>query len=312
MRIVMPGGTGQIGRILDRALTADGHEVLVLSRRPRRDQEIHWDGRSLGRWTDALDGADAVVNLAGRSVDCRPTEQNLRDMRESRVHSTRTVGRAIAGARRPPRVWLQMSTATIYSHTYGAPHDEDTGVIGGGEPGAPRAWDHSVRIARDWEREQRDAATPHTRRVALRCAAVMSPDAGGTFDRLLRLARTGLGGPVDGGTQYVSWIHDHDLVRAVRFLLHREDVTGPVNLAAPTPVAQRVFMQTLRRAAGIPVGLPATRWMARAGAFALRTDTELLLKSRAVAPGRLLAAGFGFEHPHWSAAAADLVRRARR
>ncbi|MFE6872237.1 TIGR01777 family oxidoreductase [Kitasatospora sp. NPDC057692] len=311
MRIVIPGGTGQIGRILDRALTADGHEVLVLTRRPRRDQEIHWDGRSLGRWTDALDGADAVVNLAGRSIDCRYTEQNLRDMRESRVHSTRTVGRAIAGARRPPRVWLQMSTATIYAHTFGTPHDEDTGVIGGGEPDAPRSWDHSVRIARDWEREQSDAATPRTRRVALRCAAVMSPDAGGAFDRLVRLSRAGLGGPVDGGAQYVSWIHDHDLVRAVRFLIHREDVTGPVNLAAPKPLPQRAFMRTLRQAKGIPVGLPATRWMARAGALALRSDTELLLKSRAVVPGRLLAAGFGFEHPHWPAAAADLVRRMR-
>ncbi|MFD7415036.1 TIGR01777 family oxidoreductase [Kitasatospora purpeofusca] len=312
MRIVIPGGTGHIGRVLDRALTADGHEVVVLTRRPRRDQEIFWDGRSLGRWTAAIDGADAVVNLAGRSVDCRYTEENLRDMMESRVHSTRAVGRAIAGARRPPRVWLQMSTATIYAHTYGAPHDEDTGVIGGEEPGVPAYWERSVRIARAWEREQTEAATPHTRRVALRCAMVMSPEPGGAFDQLLRLARTGLGGSVDGGAQYLSWIHDRDLVRSVRFLIDREDIAGPVNLAAPTPVPQRVFMRTIRRAKGIPVGLPATRWMAEVGAFALRSDTELLLKSRAVAPGRLLAAGFGFEHPHWPAAATDLLRRMRR
>ncbi|MEV6975604.1 TIGR01777 family oxidoreductase [Kitasatospora sp. NPDC093806] len=312
MRIVIPGGTGQIGRMLDRALTDEGHEVLVLTRRPSRDQEIYWDGRSLGRWTDAIEGADAVVNLAGRSVDCRYTEENQRDMLDSRVHSARAVGRAIAGARRPPRVWLQMSTATIYTHTYGTPHDEADGVIGGGEPDVPRYWDRSVRIARAWEREQTDAATPHTRRVALRCAMVMSPDRGGAFDRLVRLARTGFGGPIDGGAQYMSWIHDQDLVRAVRFLIDREDLTGPVNLAAPAPLPQRVFMQTIRRAKGIPVGLPATRWMAELGAFALRSDTELLLKSRAVVPGRLVEAGFGFEHPHWPAAAADLLRRMRR
>ncbi|MEE1821944.1 TIGR01777 family oxidoreductase [Streptomyces sp. BE20] len=311
MKIVIPGGTGQVGRILDRALTAEGHEVLVLTRQPRRDREIYWDGRTLGRWTEVIDGADAVVNLAGRSVNCRYTEQNQRDMMDSRVHSTRTVGRAVAGARRPPRVWLQMSTATIYPHTYGAPHDE-AGPLGGGEPGAPRSWDRSVQIARAWEREQTDAATPATRRVALRCAMVMSPDRGGAFEQLVRLARTGFGGPIDGGTQYMSWIHDRDLVRAVRFLIERDDLEGPVNLAAPAPLSQRAFMRALRRAKGVPIGLPATRWMAEVGAFALRSDTELLLKSRAVVPGRLLDAGFGFEHPHWSAAAGDLVRRMRR
>ncbi|WP_327675042.1 TIGR01777 family oxidoreductase [Kitasatospora sp. NBC_00458] len=312
MRIVIPGGTGQIGRILDRALTAEGHEVVVLTRRPGRDQEIYWDGRTLGRWTDAVDGADVVVNLAGRSVNCRYTEQNQRDMMDSRVHSTRAVGRAIAGARRPPRVWLQMSTATIYAHSHGAPHDEADGVLGGGETGVPRHWGRSVQIARAWEREQADAATPATRRVALRCAMVMSPDRGGAFDQLVRLARTGFGGPIDGGTQYMSWIHDRDLTRAVRFLIDRDDFAGPVNIAAPAPLPQRAFMQTIRRAKGIPLGLPATRWMAEVGAFALRSDTELLLKSRSVKPGRLLDAGFGFEHPHWSAAAADLVRRMRR
>ncbi|MFE1923544.1 DUF1731 domain-containing protein [Streptomyces asoensis] len=311
MKIVLPGGTGQVGTVLRRALTAAGHEVVVLSRRPAGDREIPWDGRTLGPWTGAIDGSDVVVNLAGRSVGCRYTPDNLRAMMESRVESTRVVGRAIAAAARPPRVWLQMSTATVYAHRFDAPHDEATGVIGGTEPGVPGYWGYSVDIATAWEAEQEAADTPHTRKAALRAAMVMSPDRGGVFDVLSRLTRLGLGGPVAGGRQYVSWIHDHDFVRAVGFLVDRDDLSGPVNLCAPAPLPHRDFMRALRGAWGVPVGLPATRWMAEIGAFALRTDTELLLKSRRVVPGRLLDAGFAFDRPEWSPAAADLVRRAR-
>ena len=312
MRIVLPGGTGQVGGVLERALTAVGHEVVVLTRRPTRDCELAWDGRTLGPWAaEAIDGADAVVNLAGRSVSCRYTPANLREMMASRVDSTRVVGQAIAAAARPPRVWLQMSTATVYAHRFDAPNDEATGVLGGAEPGVPDYWEYSVRIARAWEREQELADTPHTRRVALRSAMVMSPDRGGVFDALLGLTRLGLGGPVAGGRQYVSWIHDVDFVRSVLLLIEREDIEGPVNLAAPGPLPQRDLMRALREAWGAPVGLPATRWMAELGAFALRTDTELLLKSRRVTPGRLLDAGFRFEHECWPEAAADLVHRAR-
>lgn len=312
MKIVLPGGTGQVGGVLRLALTAAGHEVVVLTRRPVRDGEVRWDGRTLGPWKEAVDGSDVVINLAGRSVSCRYTDENLRAMMDSRVDSARVVGEAIAGARKPPRVWLQMSTATIYAHRFDAPNDEATGVIGGAEPGVPDYWAYSVEIARNWEREQERAATPRTRKVALRSAMVMSPDRGGVFDYLLWLARLGLGGPVAGGAQYVSWIHDRDFVRAVEFLIDRDDITGAVNLAAPGPLPQREFMRVLRGAWGMPVGLPATRWMAGLGAFALRSDTELLLKSRRVVPGRLTEAGFGFEHGAWPTAAADLVGRARR
>jgi uncharacterized protein (TIGR01777 family) len=311
MKIVMPGGTGQVGTVLKRALSAAGHDVVVLSRRPGRQGEVHWDGATPGPWAEEIDGSDVVVNLAGRSVNCRYTPANLREMMDSRVHSARVVGEAIAAAARPPRVWLQMSTATVYAHRYDAPNDEATGVIGGSEPDAPGYWAYSVDIAKAWEREQETAGTPHTRKVALRAAMVMSPDRGGVFDVLLRLARLGLGGPVAGGAQYVSWIHDQDFVRAVEFLVARDDITGPVNLAAPEPLPQRDFMRALRTAWGVPVGLPATRWMAEAGAFVLRSDTELLLKSRRVVPGRLLDAGFTFGHPDWPAAADDLARRFR-
>ena len=315
MKVVIPGGTGQVGGLLRRALSARGHDVVVLSRHPGELEagirHVAWDGRVLGPWAAELDGADAVVNLAGRTVSCRYTSENLQQMMDSRVESTRVVGAAIAQAASPPGVWLQMSTATIYADRRDAPNDEATGVIGGHEPGVPDYWEYSVRIARCWEAAQLEAAVPHTRRVALRSAMVMSPDRGGVFDVLLRMARLGLGGAVAGGGQYVSWIHDHDFVRAVELLLDREDLDGPVNLAAPEPLPQRDLMKDLRRAWGRRVGLPATAWMAEIGAWALRSDTELLLKSRRVVPGRLLEAGFEFEHPQWSAAAEDLVRRVR-
>jgi uncharacterized protein (TIGR01777 family) len=311
MKIVIPGGTGQVGTILNRALTEAGHDVVVLTRRPVRDREVRWDGETLGPWAEEIDGSDLVVNLAGRSVDCRYTAANLRAMMDSRVHSARVVGEAIAAAGRPPRVWLQMSTATVYSHRFDAPNDEATGVIGGTEPGVPGYWAYSVEIAKAWERAQERAETPHTRKVSLRTAMVMSPGRGGVFDTLLRLTRLGLGGPIAGGAQYVSWIHDRDFVRAVEFLAGRDDLAGPVNLAAPAPLPQRTFMRVLRAAWGVPAGLPATRWMAELGAFALRSDTELLLKSRRVVPGRLLDAGFAFDHAQWPEAADDLVRRVR-
>lgn len=300
-----------MGGILRRALTAAGHEVVVLTRRPSRAGEIAWDGENLGDWAGAIDGCDVVINLAGRSVSCRYTPENLRAMMDSRVRSARVVGEAIAVAARPPRVWLQASTATVYAHRFDAANDEATGVLGGDEPGVPGYWAYSVEIAQAWERAQDLAVTPSTRKVALRSAMVMSPDRGGVFDVLSWLARLGLGGPVAGGAQYVSWIHENDFVRAIEFLVDRDDIAGPVNVAAPGPLPQRAFMRALRGAWGVPVGLPATKWMAEIGAFVLRSDTELLLKSRRVVPGRLVEAGFAFDYPEWPAAATELAGRIR-
>ena len=311
MKIVIPGGSGQVGAILERAFTAAGHRVVILTRNPKRPNEVSWDGRTPGAWAAEIDGCDAVVNLAGRSVSCRYTPENLREMMDSRVLSARAVGRAVAEAAAPPRVWLQASTATIYAHTFGAPNDE-AGAIGGTEPGVPGYWAYSVQIAKNWEQEQAEAETPQTRKVALRSAMIMSPDRAGIFDYLSWLARLGLGGPVAGGRQYVSWIHDRDFVRAVEYLITHAELDGPVNLAAPGPLPQRDFTRVLRKAWGMPIGLPATRTMAEIGAFVLRSDTELLLKSRRVVAGRLPEAGFRFEYPEWDAAARDLVRRARR
>jgi uncharacterized protein (TIGR01777 family) len=311
MKIVIPGGTGQIGAMLARAFRARGDDVVVLSRAAGAGDArvVAWDARTVGPWAAEIDGADVVVNLAGRSVNCRYTRVNMDAMMRSRVDSTRAVGEAIERAARPPRLWLQMSTATIYAHRFDAANDEATGVIGGSEPDAPAYWKFSIDIAQAWERALDEARAPSTRKVALRAAMVMSPDRGGIFDVLLRLVRFGLGGAVAGGKQYVSWIHEADFVRAIDFLIAREDLEGAINLAAPEPLPQRDFMAALRAASGTRIGLPAAKWMAEIGAFFLRTDTELLLKSRRVVPGRLTTAGFTFDFPTWPAAARDLVRR---
>lgn len=313
MKIVIPGGSGQVGTLLARAFVAEGHEVVILSRRARRSawRVIEWDGESLGDWISGIDGADVVINLAGRSVNCRYTAKNRREIKESRIKSTRVIGEAIAKAARPPAVWLQMSTATIYAHRFDAPNDEMTGILGDSEENAPETWRFSIDIAKSWEQAALDAATPYTRRVLLRSAMVMSPDRGGIFDVLLGLVRRGLGGTSGDGRQYVSWIHERDFIDAVRWLIAHPDIEGPVNLASPNPLPNAEFMRVLREAWGTRIGLPATRRMLEIGAFLMRTESELILKSRRVGPGRLLESGFRFSFSTWPEAAGDLCRRWR-
>jgi uncharacterized protein (TIGR01777 family) len=313
MKIVIPGGTGQVGTLLSRAFVADGHEVVVLSRSrvnaPWR--AVRWDAEAVGDWAAEIDGADVVINLAGRSVNCRYNAENRRLIKESRIKSTRAVGQAIASAARPPRVWLQASTATIYSHRYDAPNDESTGVLGGSEEDAPDTWRFSIDVAKSWEQAANETIVPGTRKVFLRSAMIMCPDRGGVFDVLLGLVRWGLGGASGDGRQYVSWIHDRDFISAVYWLFDHTQLEGPVNLASPNPVPNAEFMRTLRAAWGIGFGLPATRWMLEVGAFFMRTETELVLKSRRVVPGRLLQSGFAFQFPTWAEAASDLCLRWR-
>lgn len=313
MKIVIPGGSGQVGTLLARAFHADGHQVVELSRRPRQVpwRTVAWDAQHQGAWSREIDGADVVVGLAGRSVDCRYTPANRRLILDSRVQSTLAVGAAIAAAARPPRVWLQASTATIYAHRYEAPNDEATGVLGGDEPGAPSTWNFSIAVAKAWEAAAAQVPLPHTRLVLLRSAMTMSADRGGIFDVLLRLVRFGLGGTPGDGRQFVSWIHGEDFVRAVHWLIAHEELAGAVNLAAPEPLPFAEFLRLLRFAWGARIGLPAARWMLEIGAFVMRTETELILKSRRVVPGLLLSSGFEFRHPQWAAAAQDLCRQWR-
>jgi uncharacterized protein (TIGR01777 family) len=308
--MVLAGGSGHVGVVLARRFHAAGNKVIVLSRAQRNTpwRTVHWDGTNFGNWTSELDGADVLVNLAGRSVNCRYTPPNRREIMQSRVQPTRLLGRALRQLTRPPRLWINASTATIYRHSYDRAMDE-TGEIGGAEPDIPSSWRFSVDVATSWERAFFSSATPQTRKLAIRSAMTMSPDRGGIFDVLLRLVRFGLGGTAGSGQQYVSWIHEADFLRCIDHLISREDIDGVVNLASPNPLPNREFMSALRRAWGTRIGLPASKWMLEVGTFLLRTESELVLKSRRVVPGRLLQSGCQFQFPDWVTAAEDLVQR---
>lgn len=310
MRVVIFGGTGQLGSFLTRWLREQGHTVQVVGRRVE-DPALRWDGRSDGEWMAVVEGADAVVNLAGRSVNCRYNWPNLNEMMQSRTDSCAAVGRAIAKAENPPPVWIQASTATIYAHTLTELWDEERGVLGGREAGVPAYWAYSVAIARAWEYALQAANTPKTRKVAIRTGFTMSPDKGGVFDVLARLASVGFGGPLAGGRQSISWIGDEDFVRAIVHCIEHEALEGPVNLTTPEPVSNRAFMEQLVKDTGGWLAFPIAKWMAWIGAIGLRTDIELMVKSRRAVPKKLLDSGFRFVNPSWEETCPVLVARWR-
>src|SRR5438128_2474787 len=295
-RIIIAGGSGFIGRLLTDRLVSGNNDVIVLTRSPgpvaQSIRQVGGDGRMLGDWARELEGARALINLAGRSVNCRYNERNRREILESRVDSTRVLGEAIARCNTPPAVWLNASTATIYKHTFDRQMDEATGEIGA----TPEAKDaFSIEVARAWEEAFFEASTPATRKVALRTAMVFAASKGGVYRVLRGLTRWGLGGAIAGGRQYISWIHEADFGRALEWLIERDDFSGPVNLASPNQIPQRDMMRIIRRELGVPFGLPATRRMV--ATFVHRTEAELIIKSRRVVSGRLLAAGFQFRFP---------------
>lgn len=313
MKIVIPGGTGHVGQLLAQRFYDEGHEVVVLSRSPQNRpwKTLAWDAQTQDDWSKEINGSDVVINLAGRSVNCRYTDENRRQIMDSRVNSTRAVGEAIANAANPPKIWLQMSTATIYAHRFDAANDEANGIIGGSEPDVPRSWDFSIEVAKNWENAQSAFKTMRTRQVQMRTSLVLSPDKNGIFDTLLGLVKKGLGGTAGDGRQYISWMHEDDFARAVQFLIKREDISGAVILASPNPLPNSEFMKILRDAQGVRIGLPAAKWMLTLGAILMQTETELALKSRRVVPKRLLDAGFEFKFPNWEAAARDLCEKRR-
>jgi uncharacterized protein (TIGR01777 family) len=303
MKIVIPGGSGHLGTLLARAFYPQ-HEVVVLSRhgalRPWRT--VAWDGVNLGSWTGEIDGADVVINLAGRHVNCRYTDANKREILDSRVLSTRVIGEAIAAVQNPPHLWLQASTATVYPHRADTASDEETPI----DDDVPPAWRFSIEVGRQWERALDDAKTPRTRKVKLRSAVVMTPDAGTPFAIFLNLVRFGLGGKAGDGRQYVSWVHHEDFVRAIRFLIEQRFIDAVVNIAAPNPLPNADFMRAIRKAWGVPLGIPAERHLLEVIAFLIRSEPELLLKSRRAISGVLTRNGFRFQHPDWPEAARQL------
>jgi uncharacterized protein len=309
MKIVIAGGSGQVGSLLAHHYHSRGDAVAVLTRRLENTKwrAVVWDGRTGGEWEDELVGADVVINLAGRSVNCRYTPRNRREIISSRLEPTWALGKAISESPSPPKLWLQASTATIYAHRYDAPNDEHTGVIGGLEPDVPDSWRFSIDVATSWENAALEAPVPHTRRVFMRSALTMHPESGSVFDTLLRLVRFGLGGQPGDGQQYVSWIHWRDFIRALDWIIETKKLDGPINIASPNPLPNHEFMRHLRKAWGARIGLPAPAWMVDIGAFFLRTESELVLKSRRVIPARLQESGFTFNYPQWETAAEDLV-----
>lgn len=303
--IVIFGANGFLGRYLSRHFTRQGREVVCIARHREGwsgdGMFLEWDGRNSGPWELALEGAEAVINLAGRSVDCRYTEENRRVILDSRVESTRVIGRAIAGCKVPPKVWLNASTATWYRHAEDKPQDDWLGEPGEG---------FSCDVARAWEEAFFGAMVPaQTRKVAMRIGMVLANEPGTVFDVLHKLTRCGLGGTMGGGNQRVSWIHMEDFLRAVEFLVNDPFIEGTLNVTAPEFPSNRGLMREFREVFGMPLGLPATRWMLELGARLLGTETELVLKSRWAEPLRLRDAGFRWRHATVSHAVADLRPR---
>ena len=300
-RIVITGANGFLGKCLSRWHLQKGYEVVGLSRHGGVEEGVkclEWDGESLGPWKDELEGAEAVVNLAGRSVNCRYGEKNRKLIFGTRENSTRVIGEAIQGCERPPKVWLNSSTATIYRHAEDGPQDEVEGEIGTG---------FSVEVAKAWEKAFFESEVPdEVRKVALRSSIVLANEDGTVFDYLFKLSRLGLGGTMGTGRQKVSWIHIEDFCRAIDWLIEKEQTEDLYNLVAPGVIDNREFMAEFRKIAGCRFGLPAAKWMLEIGAFFMRTETELILKSRWVKGTRLKNEGFEFRWPEFSAALENL------
>jgi uncharacterized protein len=305
-QILIAGGSGFLGHALAGHFQKSGHPITVLTRSPKKMvngvRAIEWDARTLGGWAQELDNAAAVINLVGRSVNCRYHQRNRKLILESRVEATRVIGEAIAQCKSPPPVWLNASTATIYRHTFGPAWDESGEIAS-----TPEAKDKfSIEVATVWERALDEARTPLTRKVALRAAVVFGRNNNSIFPILRRLACLGLGGKMGVGRQFVSWIHEADFCRAVEWLIAHNQISGPVNIGAPNPVTNAEMMKTVREVCGVPFGLPAASWMLEIGAFVLRTETELIIKSRHSVPRRLMESGFTFRFPLLRQALEDL------
>jgi uncharacterized protein len=301
-KIILAGGTGTMGRILQKHFADQGDEVVVLTRQPRtqdpRVRMVQWDAVNVGTWCSELEGADVLINLAGRSVDCRYTNANRTAILESRVHATRCLGQAAAQCPHPPRVWINLSSATVYRHAEDRAMDEDTGELG---------TDFSPQVVLAWEKEFFAHADPRIRQVAVRCAMVFA-EHGGALPRFVQLVRMGLGGHHGNGRQYVSWVHEADVARFFQWLIASPQVEGIINLAAPNPLPERDLMHLLRERVKHLVAFNIPEWMLGLGAFFLRTETELVLKSRRVIPARAQKLGFRFEYPKMNAALDNLMQ----
>lgn len=302
-KIIIAGGTGFLGKMLSDHFAEHNYEVVILSRREHKSvaniSYVKWDGENLADWKNELEGANALINLCGKSVDCRYTASNKKSIYDTRLNATKVLGKAVEECENPPEIWINSSSATIYRHAEDRDMDEDTGELGTG---------FSVDVCKKWENAFFDAITPNTRKAALRIAIVLGKN-GGALQPLRSLATIGFGGRQGNGSQYFSWIHEKDFINSVNFIVENDELSGVYNVAAPNPVKNVQFMSILRKALKIPFGVPMPKWMLEMGAMVIRTETELILKSRRVVPKKLIEEGYKFQFPNLETALSNLVHK---
>ncbi len=290
MKIVIAGGSGSIGNWLSNYFAEKDHEVIILSRKIHPDKKnikfLLWDGKTLGNWVAALNGADIIINLSGKSVNCRYTEKNRRLILESRIFSTRIIGEAIHKIKQAPKIWFNAASATIYRDAYDFPQDEFTGEIGS---------DFSMNICKAWEKCFYEMDVPDTRKIVLRMAITLGIN-DGAMSRMKNLARLGLGGKMGTGKQMMSWVHVEDIARTIEFLYAHENLNGIFNVSSPYPISNNEFMSAIRKAMKMPFGIPTPKWILNIGAKLIGTEPELILKSRWVIPQKLIGEGFKFKY----------------
>jgi uncharacterized protein len=293
-KIIIAGGTGFVGAYLTKKFKLLGYRVIIIS---RQEDHTHWD--NIPAITTALENSEMLINLAGRSVDCRYNEKNKKEIYNSRINTTKILGNAVLACKHPPTLWINSGTATIYRHAEDRPMTESTGEIGSG---------FSVNVATNWEKAFFDFKLPDTRQVVLRMAIVLGKE-GGVLKPLKNLVRFGMGGRQGNGNQMFSWIHIDDVFSIITFIQQHHELSGVFNTAAPNPVKNKTLMQLLRKYMGVQIGLPMPKWVLKMGAVLIKTETELILKSRWVLPAKIMQTGFSFKYPLLEDAFSDIISK---
>jgi len=297
-KIIIAGGTGFIGQILETFLKNKGHQVKVLTRNPIRENDIYWNAKDLDdSWVSELEGLDVLINLTGKNINCRFTDENKELITTSRVDSTLALGEAINLCENPPKVWMNSSTTSIYEESYDVEMTEDTNKLG---------FDFENEVATLWEAAFFKYENPKTRKIIVRTSLVLGQE-DGAFVPLKKLAQFGLGGKSGSGKQMVSWIHKEDFARAIEFLIANENASGAFNFCAPYPITNAILMKMFRKSIGIPFGIPSPKFILKIGAFFMQTESGLILKSRNVIPKNLLNLGFKFNYDNIESALKDLI-----
>ena len=287
-KLIIAAGTGFLGQVLVNHFKDKFKEIIILTRGKSQTingiKYVNWNAKSFSGWENELENATVLINLAGKSVDCRYTQKNKKEILLSRIESTKVLNKAVLNCKNPPKHWLNSSTSTIYKYSLDKQMDEIDGEIGN---------DFSINVAISWEKAFFKTETPNTLKTALRISIVLGKN-GGAFVPLKTLAKIGFGGKQGKGNQFISWIHEEDFANAIDFIIQKK-TTGVVNIVSPKPIRNADFMQKLRKAVGFPFGIPVNKFFLEIGSFFIRTETELVLKSRNVIPKRLLENGFEFK-----------------